>query len=223
MINDKAIVLLSGGLDSATCLYWAKNQKYDIYALTLNYYDRWIREIESARQLSKNVNVKLIEVEIPFVKEAFNVLGYEGEYVKDGDVRWSFYIPVKNLMFYSIAAHYAEYMNAKWIVGGHNKQDMEFYTDTTKDYIYTLNRLFRDGCMLCDNSYYEIKTPLVELDRLQVIKFAMDIHVPLEMTWSCHRKTEKHCGKCHGCKSRMEAFKALGTKDPVEYEFSVTR
>ena len=56
MINDKAIVLLSGGLDSATCLYWAKNQKYDIYALTLNYYDRWIREIESARQLSKNVN-----------------------------------------------------------------------------------------------------------------------------------------------------------------------
>jgi len=95
-MSDKSIVLLSGGLDSTTCLYWAKKQ-YDVFALTFNYYDRWIREIESARELSKSANVKLIEIEIPFVKEAFNVLGYEGEYVKNGDVRWPFYIPAKNL------------------------------------------------------------------------------------------------------------------------------
>jgi 7-cyano-7-deazaguanine synthase len=218
MMSDKAIVLLSGGLDSSTCLYWAKSQKYDAYALTLNYYDRWIKEIESARKLSKSADVKLLEVEIPFVKEAFNVLGFEGEYVKDGDVRWPFYIPAKNLMFYSIAAHYAEYMKAKWIVGGHNKHDMQFYTDATKDYIDTLNGLFREGCMLCNGSHYQITTPLAELDRLQVIRAAIEMGVPLELTWSCHVKSEKHCGKCYGCRSRMEAFRALGVEDPVRYE-----
>lgn len=217
-MSDKAIVLLSGGLDSATCLYWAKNQNYDVHALTYNYYDRWIKEIESARNLCKDANVKLMEVEIPFVKEAFNVLGYEGEYVKDGDVRWPFYIPAKNLMFYSIAAHYAEYLNARWIVGGHNKHDMQFYTDATEDYIDTLNKLLRDGCMLCNGSHYQITAPLAEMDRLQVIKFAIDMNVPLELTWSCHVKTQKHCGKCYGCKSRKEAFIKLGIKDPVEYE-----
>ncbi|MEE8132311.1 MAG: 7-cyano-7-deazaguanine synthase [Nitrososphaerales archaeon] len=216
-MSDKSIVLLSGGLDSTTCLYWAKKQ-YDVFALTFNYYDRWIREIESARELSKSANVKLIEIEIPFVKEAFNVLGYEGEYVKNGDVRWPFYIPAKNLIFYSIAAHYAEYINARWIVGGHNKEDIQFYTDATKDYIRVLNRLFRDGCMLCNGSPYQVKAPLADLDRIQVIQFAMDMNVPLELTWSCHVKTQRHCGKCYGCRSRMEAFKTLGAKDPVEYE-----
>lgn len=217
-MSDKAIVLLSGGLDSATCLYWAKRQKYEVYALTLNYYDRWIKEIESARELSKSADVQLIEAEIPFVREAFNVLGYHGEYVKDGDVRWPFYIPAKNLMFYSIAAHYAEYMNAKWIIGGHNKHDTQFYTDATKDYINTLNRLFREGCMLCNGSPYQITAPLANLDRLDVIRSAIDMSVPLELTWSCHVKTQKHCGKCYGCKSRMEAFNTLGINDPVEYE-----
>ena len=217
-MNDKAIVLLSGGLDSATCLYWAKNQKYDVYAITFNYFDRWMKEIESARQLSKSANAKMIELDIPFVKEAFNVLGYEGEYVRDGDARWPFYIPAKNLIFYSIAAHYAEYMNAKWIVGGHNKQDTQFYTDASKDYIGMLNGLLRDGCMLCNGSHYQINTPLADLDRLQVIHYAMDMRVPLELTWSCHVKTQKHCGKCYGCKSRKAAFEALGFKDPVEYE-----
>ncbi len=131
-MSDKALVLLSGGLDSATCLYWAKSRKYDVYALTLNYYDRWIREIESARSLSKHAGVaELIEVEAPFIREAFNVFGYEGEYVKDKDIRWPFYIPAKNLMFYSIAAHYAEYMKARWIVGGHNSEDMRYYKYST--------------------------------------------------------------------------------------------
>jgi 7-cyano-7-deazaguanine synthase len=218
-MSDKALVLLSGGLDSSTCLYWAKSKGYDVYALTLNYYDRWIKEIESARQLSKRANVtELIEVEAPFIKEAFNVLGYEGEYVKDKDIRWPFYIPAKNLMFYSVAAHYAEYMKARWIVGGHNKHDVQFYTDATIEFIGTLNKLLKDGCMLCNGSHFEITSPLVELDRLGVIKLALDLEVPLELTWSCHVKTQKHCGKCYGCKSRKEAFNALGIKDPVEYE-----
>lgn len=218
-MSDKALVLLSGGIDSATCLYWARSKGYDVYALTYNYYDRWTKEIESARELSRKAGAKeFIEADLPFVKEAFNVLGYEGDYVKDNDRRWPFYIPAKNLIFYSLAAHWAEYMKARWIIGGHNKQDMQFYTDATSDFLGRLNALMKEGCMLCDGSHYEITAPLADLDRLGVIKLAFELKVPLELTWSCHVKTPKHCGKCYGCRSRMEAFTALGMKDPVEYE-----
>jgi len=217
-MSDKAIVLLSGGIDSATCLYWTKSMNYDLYALTLNYYDRWRKEIEATKELCKMANVKeLIEIDVPFIKEAFNVLGYKGDYIKDNDKRWPFYIPAKNFMFYSMAAHFAEYMSARWIVGGHNKHDVQFFTDATTDYLGTLNRLLREGCMLCDGVNYEIVLPLVNMDRLEVIQLALKLKVPLEVTWSCHVKTEKHCGQCYGCTSRKEAFNTLGIKDPTEY------
>lgn len=217
-MSDKAIVLLSGGIDSATCLYWTKSMNYDLYALTFNYYDRWLKEIEATKELCKRANVKeLIEVDVPFIKEAFNVLGYEGEYVKDNDKRWPFYIPAKNLMFYSMAAHHAEYMNAKWIVGGHNKHDAQFFTDANPDYMSSLNELLREGCMLCDGVNYEIVLPLVNMDRLEVIQLALKLKVPLEVTWSCHVKTEKHCGECYGCTSRKQGFNTLGIEDPTEY------
>ncbi|MEM4400335.1 MAG: 7-cyano-7-deazaguanine synthase, partial [Candidatus Nitrosocaldus sp.] len=103
--RERALVLLSGGIDSATCLYWAKSKGYEVYALTLNYYNRWVKEIEAARLIARDAGVELIEFELPFVKEAFNVYGYSN--YKDGDLRWPFYIPSKNLLFYSIAAHIA--------------------------------------------------------------------------------------------------------------------
>lgn len=151
---------------------------------------------------------------MPFVKEAFNVYGYSN--YKDGDLRWPFYIPSKNLLFYSIAAHLAEYMHVRWIVGGHNRDDMLFFKDARQEYIDGINRLFRQGFML--NEPAEIVTPLAELGKMDVVRLALHLGVPLEHTWSCHLRVEKHCGRCHGCISRLEIFNNLGIKDAVEYE-----
>ncbi|MCS6767876.1 MAG: 7-cyano-7-deazaguanine synthase [Candidatus Nitrosocaldus sp.] len=212
--GERALVLLSGGIDSATCLYWAKSKGYDVHALTLNYYNRWVKEIEATRLIAREADTRLIELDIPFVKEAFDIYGYR-EY-RDGDMRWSSYIPSKNLLFYSIAAHLAEYMRVRWIVGGHNRDDTLFFTDTRREYIDGINRLFRQGFML--NEPAEIVTPLLDLSKVDVIRLALHLGVPLEHTWSCHTRAERHCGRCHGCRSRKDVFNAIGIMDTVEYE-----
>ncbi|MEM0442083.1 MAG: 7-cyano-7-deazaguanine synthase [Candidatus Nitrosocaldus sp.] len=213
--RERALVLLSGGIDSATCLYWAKSKGYEVYALTLNYHNRWIKEIEAARLIARDADIMLIELELPFVKEAFNVYGYSPSNYKDDDLRWPFYIPSKNLLFYSIAAHIAEYMHVRWIVGGHNRDDMLFFKDASKEYIDGINRLFKQGFML--NEPAEIVTPLADLSKVEVVRLALQLGVPLEHTWSCHLRVERHCGRCHGCISRLEIFKSLGIEDSVEY------
>lgn len=208
---SKALVLLSGGIDSSTCLYLAK-KRYQTYALTINYYYRWDKEIECTRELAKVSNVELLEIDAKFIREAFHTIND----FKDKDARWPFYIPAKNLLFYAIAAHYAEYMNIDVIIGGHHKEDMQFYADATKEYISLLNTILRKGSMIHND--YRIITPLADLNKLEVLKLGYELNVPFNLTWSCHERSNKHCGKCYGCLSRIEVFDELGIRDPVEYE-----
>src|SRR5881397_579862 len=86
---------------------------------------------------------------------------YDGRFQKhDSDALCSSYVPARNLVFYSIAAHYAEYLGAKWIIGGHNLHDVNFFKDASKNYIEKLNALFKEGCLLCNGHAYKILLPL---------------------------------------------------------------
>lgn len=207
-MSNRALVLLSGGIDSSTSLYWAKSNGYETYALTVNYHNRWVKEIEASRVIASNAGVQLKEVEAPFIMEAFNVYGYSSPKYKNSDARWPFYIPSKNLLFYAIAAHLAEYMEARWIVGGHIKEDMLFFKDASKEYIDKINWLFKQGFMLSEP--VEIILPLADLDKYGVVKLALELGVPLGYTWSCHLRVDEPCGRCSGCISRQEVFKSLG-------------
>jgi 7-cyano-7-deazaguanine synthase len=206
--RDRAIVLLSGGIDSSTCLYWAKSRGYEVYALTINYHNRWIKEIEATRSIAKIAGVELREIEAPFIMETFNLYGLDSKNYKSDDPRWPFYIASKNLLFYAIAAHIAEYMNVRWIVGGHTKEDTLFFKDATNEYIDRMNSLLKDGFML--NEPAEIVVPLIDIDKYNVVKLAVELGVPLEHTWSCHLRVEEPCGKCNGCVARSNVFSALG-------------
>jgi 7-cyano-7-deazaguanine synthase len=214
-MDDKALVMLSGGLDSATCLYWAKEKFSDVSAITFNYFGRLAQERRAAAKLAKGAGVnELIQVDLPFVKEASDF--YNGRLKKrDPDALWSSYVPARNLMFYSIAAHYAEYLGAKCIIGGHNLHDVKFFKDASKDYIEKLNALFKEGCLLCNDQAYRILLPLSEMNRKEIIKLAMKLKTPIEQTWSCHREGRIHCGRCYACKQRLKAFLSLGLKDPA--------
>jgi 7-cyano-7-deazaguanine synthase len=206
--RDRAIVLLSGGIDSSTCLYWAKSRGYEVYALTINYHNRWIKEIEATRSIAKIAGVELREIEAPFIMETFNLYGLDSKNYKSDDPRWPFYIASKNLLFYAIAAHIAEYMNVRWIVGGHTKEDTLFFKDATNEYIDRMNSLLKDGFML--NEPAEIVVPLIDIDKYKVVKLAVELGVPLEHTWSCHLRVEGPCGKCNGCVARSNVFSTLG-------------
>lgn len=210
--------MLSGGLDSATCLYWAKEKFSDVSAITFNCYDRIQKEKESAAQLAKRASISnFLEIDIPFIKEYSDLqIGNR----QKSDNRWPSYVPARNLIFYSIAAHYAEFLNIKWIVGGHNSHDGSFFKDATKTYIEKINSLFKHGCLLSNHDPCVIVTPLSKMDRRHIINLAIDLKVPLELTWSCHTKARRHCGECYACKQRLDAFRSLGMKDPVFFRNS---
>jgi 7-cyano-7-deazaguanine synthase len=211
----RALVMLSGGLDSATCLYWAKKKFSDVSAITFNYYGRLAQEKRAASMLAKSAAVAgLITVDLPFVKEAADF--YNGRLEKhDPQALWSSYVPARNLMFYSIAAHYAEYLGAKWIVGGHNSHDVRFFKDASSRYINKLNSLFKEGCLLCNGRSYRIVLPLAKKDRKEIVRLAGRLKVPIGQTWSCHNEGNVHCGKCYACRQRLDAFRSLGLVDPV--------
>jgi 7-cyano-7-deazaguanine synthase len=215
MKESKALVMLSGGLDSATCLYWAKENFSQVYAITFDYYDRIENEKKATLALAKNARaLELFRINIPFIKE-FSEFDGGGHRPLTKDKRLSSYIPARNLIFYSIAAHYAEFFGIRWIIGGHNKDDGLFFKDATSSFIKDMNSLIDQGCLYSDNKPHTIVAPLVDLDRIGIINLAIRLRVPLDLTWSCHHAGETHCGRCYACESRSEAFRFLRMSDPA--------
>jgi 7-cyano-7-deazaguanine synthase len=218
MRSDRALVMLSGGLDSATCLYWAKEKYSEVIAITFNYFGRLVQEKRASVQLVKAAGINdLIEIDLPFVKEAGDSSYYSGRFKENPryDAQESYYVPARNMIFYSIGAHYAEYLGAKWIIGGHNLHDAKFFKDASKRFIDKINILFKEGCLLCNDQAYQILLPLSRMNRKQIIRLAIKLKAPIELTWSCHREGTVHCGSCYACRQRLEAFDDLGLKDPV--------
>jgi 7-cyano-7-deazaguanine synthase len=218
MRSDRALVMLSGGLDSATCLYWAKEKYSEVIAITFNYFGRLVQEKRASVQLVKAAGINdLIEIDLPFVKEAGDSSYYSGRFKENPryDAQESSYVPARNMIFYSIGAHYAEYLGAKWIIGGHNLHDAKFFKDASKRFIDKINILFKEGCLLCNDQAYQILLPLSRMNRKQIIRLAIKLKAPIELTWSCHREGTVHCGSCYACRQRLEAFDDLGLKDPV--------
>ena len=213
MRKSKALVMLSGGLDSATCLYWAKSKYSDVSAITFNCYDRIGKEKEAAVQIAKTAGItNFLQIDIPFIKEWSD---YKNSDRLKTDSRRSSYVPSRNLIFYSIAAHYAEFLSIKWIVGGHNFHDGSFFKDATAHYIRKMNLLFKQGCSFSNHDPCMIVVPLSKMNRKSIINLAVRLKVPIELTWSCHAKGLTHCGVCYSCKDRLDAFKSLGIKDPA--------
>ena len=218
MRSDRALVMLSGGLDSATCLYWAKEKYSEVIAITFNYFGRLVQERRASVQLIKTAGInKLIEIDLPFVKEAADSSYYSGRLKENPHsyAQESSYVPARNMIFYSIGAHYAEYLGVKWIIGGHNLHDAKFFKDASKRFIDKINILFKEGCLLCNDQAYQILLPLSRMNRKEIIRLAIKLKVPIELTWSCHREGTVHCGSCYACRERLEAFDDLGLKDPV--------
>lgn len=215
MKESKALVLLSGGLDSATCLYWAKENFSQVYAITFDYHDRIENEKMATHALAKNAGtLELFWINVPFIKELSDFDGVRYE-PPTKDKRWPSYIPARNLIFYSIAAHYAEFFEIKWIIGGHSKDDGLFFKDATSSFIKDMNSLINQGCLYCSNNPPMIVAPLADLDRIGIINLARRLKVPLDLTWSCHHAGKTHCGRCYACESRSEAFRLLRISDPV--------
>lgn len=211
--EKKAIILLSGGIDSATALYWAKKEGYHLIAISLNYYLRPEREKKATLKLASELDVKLIEVPIEYLKEAID-LRIEGFPVPSASQSPEGFIPTRNLVFYSIAAYYAEVYGCNFVIGGHISADTKSFPDANIDFFKDLEKLIKRGKHKQDQNNIEIVLPLIELSKTEVVKLAKNLNVPLEWTWSCYSDGEKPCGQCSSCLKRKEAFDKLNYIKP---------
>ncbi len=211
--QKKAIILLSGGIDSATVLYWAKHECFDLLALSFNYHNRPEKERRAAAKLCELTNTRLIEVPIPFLKDAID-LRVEGFPIPCAVNSPEGYIPVRNLLFYAIAAYYAEAYGIDTVMGGHLAEDSINFPDASPEFFKKLEGLILKGKHCQDPSNLKFLFPLSKISKMEALKIAKKLNVPMELTWSCYSEDDKPCGKCASCVNRKEAFKVAGFLDP---------
>ncbi|EAW36943.1 7-cyano-7-deazaguanine synthase QueC [Lyngbya sp. PCC 8106] len=222
----KAVILLSGGLDSSTVLYQAKAEGYECYAISFDYQQRHQRELASAQQIAQSAGV----VEHQVVK--FDLSLWGGSALTDRKIDLPndrslnqmsenipiTYVPARNTIFLSFALGYAETVNASRVYIGVNALDYSGYPDCRPDYIAAMQDVFRLGTKQGrEGNPILIHSPLIHLKKTEIIQLGNRLRVPWEKTWSCYAGEEKSCGVCDSCKLRLAAFKELGLTDPIPY------
>jgi 7-cyano-7-deazaguanine synthase len=202
-------VLLSGGIDSATALQ-LMSEDYLVRAITFEYHGVARSELRAARAISSQAGVKEHRfVRVPDLREAADIPGAVFTGLPPT------YIPLRNAVFYSLAASYAEEVGACAIVGGHNKDDSMVFQDVRPGFFRPLEKAILAGSSILRARRLRIVRPLRLKTKAEVIHLADEIGVPLELTWSCHRDGKKHCWNCPGCLSRLRSFAEAGVKDPL--------
>ncbi len=206
--EKKAIILLSGGIDSAVALYWAHHKGYNLIALSFNYDLRPQNEKKAVKKLTENLEIKLIEIPIPYIKESID-LRIEGFPVPSAVNAPEGFIPSRNLVFYSIAAYYAEVYGCELIIGGHIALDSKNFPDAAPNFFKSLEKLINIGKHNKEKTTVKLLFPLAKMTKIDVIKLAKELKVPFNWTWSCYSDGEQPCGKCNSCRKRIEAFTNL--------------
>lgn len=215
---NRAIVLLSGGVDSAVTLWWAKSNGWEVRPLTFDYFGRPAREQKAIEDLVSRAGAGPIRhVDLPFLKEVDDLRkdGIENRVLLESPEG---YIPDRNLIFYALAGYYAELDGTRYIVGGHNGIDPESFPDSSPKFFNFLNSILRLSLWSYEKSPVQILVPLSGKTKEEVVRMGLSMGVPFEVTWSCYWNRDVHCGTCASCRERREAFAAIGVADPVPYE-----
>ena len=209
---NRAVVLLSGGIDSATALYLTKQETDEIYSLNMVYTQSYDSEAEASKKLAATASVKEhLTIYLPFFKDI------EKRYHPDRSMEVSTaYVPARNTVFYGVAASYAETLDASRVVFGSNADDSKELPDARPEFIRLMNELVKVGTRRGrENSSIQFVNPLISYGKSDVLRLALRLKVPLELTWSCYEDGQVPCGKCRGCLMRRKAFEDVGAQDPL--------
>lgn len=190
----RALVLLSGGLDSAVALWHARAAGHEVVALSFRYPGRPLKEARAARELARLAAVPHHEADLPFLREpeggAF-ALAPRG------------YIPGRNALFYAAAAYHAEIVGCQVVVGGHNADDAARFPDARASFFQRLGALLDAGLWgLPGRPALRLEMPLATLTKKEVVALGRSLRVPLALAWSCYEDGEAPCGACPSCLER---------------------
>jgi len=223
VVNKKALVLFSGGLDSTTMLAMVKSDGYEITALTINYNQRHVTEIDfSKKSLSQLQINKQIIFDLDLSKIGGSALTDDIPVpIDSNDNIPTTYVPARNTIFLSLASSFAERLNISDIFIGANIIDYSGYPDCRPEFIKSFEKTINLGTKLgVEGSHFRIHTPLIKMTKAEIIKKGHSLGVDYSLTLSCYNPTDSGlaCGKCDSCKFRKDGFKDAGLPDPTKYK-----
>lgn len=225
MPMKKAIILLSGGLDSATCLAIAKDSGFDCHALSFIYGQRHVAEMNAAKAIAKHMGIKdhrVVQLDIgQFGSSALTDTTIEIPRHRDSDQIPITYVPARNTVFLSIALGLAEVLGAYDIFIGANAVDYSGYPDCRPEFIQAFQSLANVATKAgVEGKHFNIQAPLIELSKADIIRWGMRLGLDYEMTVSCYQLNDQGeaCGHCDSCVLRKRGFQEAGTPDPTHYQ-----
>ena len=209
-----AVVLLSGGLDSATVLYFAQAQGYKCQALIFNYGQLHKKEVNCAVKIAKasGCAYRILKINFP----------WKGSALLDKKIKVrkeitsgvpATYVPARNIIFLSFALSLAEVIKASAIFIGAHVQDYSGYPDCRVEFFKAFVKMAKEG--IAAKHKIEILAPLLNKNKSQIISLGRKFGVPFNLTWSCYRAGKKPCGECASCYYRAKGFKEAGLADPL--------
>lgn len=219
----KAVILLSGGLDSATAAAVAKSQGFKLYALSFDYGQRHRRELVSAERIGTFLGVeehRFTSIALPIPNSA---LTDKNRAIPEDSLCPGYipvtYVPGRNAIFLSIASSYAEALEATHLFAGMNAVDYSSYPDCRPEFVESFQTALNLGTKAgSEGKPLTIHTPLIGLTKGEIIKLGLSLGLDYSLTWSCYKGREKACGHCDSCLLRLKGFQEIDTRDPLEYE-----
>jgi len=216
----RAIVLLSGGLDSATVLYLAKKKGYKVVCLIFDYGQHHKKEIQAAKRIAHKAKVDYYIEKIKLPWGGSTLLG------KNKRIPWhrqhainkipSTYVPARNIIFLSFALSFAEALEAEAVFIGAHSQDYSGYPDCRVQFLNAFRKAAALGTASGVNKRgVKIMAPLIRKNKSDIIKLGIKLNVPYHLTWSCYEGASSPCGRCDSCYYRAKGFKEAGITDPI--------
>jgi len=220
-VKKKAVCIISGGMDSALSAKMAQKSGFEVIGVHFNYLQRTqTRELQAFRDITTALGIESIyEIDLPFFKTiGASALTDSSIAVPTSGIEPGVpvtYVPFRNGIFLSIAASIAEKEGAQAIYIGVVEEDSSGYPDCRASYIEDMQRAINSGTKAETN--ITIEMPLVTLSKMEIVKEALKLQVPLELTWSCYQNEEKACGICDSCRLRLRGFEMCGQTDLIPY------
>lgn len=229
MNTKKAVILLSGGLDSATTLAIAKSQGYECYCLTFRYGQRHKTELKSAVSVAKalgGASHRIIDIDLAqlggsaLTDTGIDVPKDRADFEDTQGIPVT-YVPARNTIFLSFALAWAEVIGAFDIFIGVNSTDYSGYPDCRAEFIAAFEKTanLATAAAVEKRGKYTIHTPIINMTKAQIIAEGTQLGVDYSLTHSCYDPDElgKSCGRCDSCRLRLKGFEQAGLKDPIEY------
>lgn len=218
----KAVCLFSGGLDSTTALYAARQSGYAPVALTIYYGQLHQKETDFAKQTASKLGIKhyLVPIAMPWGGSSLldrDLVMPKGRAAAEMEKNIpNTYVPARNSVFLALAVSCAEAEGAEAVFIGANALDYSGYPDCRPEFFKSFEQVIAKGTKAgAEGKKIEIKAPLLYLSKSEIIKLGKTLNVPFENTWSCYQGGEKPCGVCDSCLLRAKGFQEAGLKDPA--------